>query len=124
MKQAKKLPSEGGLVLIEIGGNDLLGTTTSADFDRDLESLLQRVCIPGRTVLMFELPLPPLMNEYGRVQRRLAARYDVKLIPKRVLMSVLAADGNTLDSIHLSPAGHQRMADNVWSIIEPATQPK
>jgi acyl-CoA thioesterase-1 len=120
MKQAEQLPPEGGLVLIEIGGNDLLGTTSPADFDRDLEALLERVCFPGRTVLMFELPLPPLMNEYGRAQRRLAARYEVKLIPKRVLMSVLADEGATLDSIHLSSAGHQRLADKVWAILESA----
>ncbi|HEX5106265.1 MAG TPA: hypothetical protein VFV87_20740, partial [Pirellulaceae bacterium] len=89
-------------------------------FERDLDRLLERVAVPGRTIVMFELPLPPLANEYGRIQRRLAAKYGVRLIPKRVFISILAADGTTLDSIHLSDAGHQRMADAVWSIIEPA----
>ena len=118
--QCDQLPAEGGLVLLEIGGNDLLGDTPAARFERDLDKLLARTAAPGRTILMFELPLPPLSNEYGRIQRRLARRYDVRLIPKRILMSVLAADGATLDSIHLSDAGHQRMARSLWAIIGPA----
>lgn len=121
-RQCGGLPRDGGLVLVAIGGNDLLGDTPAAQFERDLEQLLKRVAAPGRTVVMFELPLPPLSNEYGRIQRRLAARYDVRLIPKRILMSILAADGTTLDSIHLSPAGHERMAAAVWNLIAPAYQ--
>lgn len=120
LKQADRLPAKGGLVLLEIGGNDILGSTTPGEFSRDLEALLQRVSAGDRTVLMFELPLPPLMNEYGRAQRRLAQQYGVKLIPKRVLMGVLAGDGATLDSIHLSAAGHQRLADAIYRMLEPA----
>ena len=71
---------------------------------------------------MFELPLPPLSNEYGRIQRRLARRYQVRLIPKRIFISVLAGGGATLDSIHLSDDGHQRMAAEVWKVLAPAYQ--
>jgi acyl-CoA thioesterase-1 len=119
LRQADRLPAEGGTVLVEIGGNDLLGSTSAAQFEHDLERLLARVCVPGRVVVMFELPLPPLHNEYGRAQRRLAAAYGVLLIPKRVLLAVLTADGATLDSIHLTPAGHERMAEAVGSLLRP-----
>jgi acyl-CoA thioesterase-1 len=118
--QASQLPKAGGIVLLEIGGNDLLGDTSSAQFERDLDRLLAAVVAKDRTVLMFELPLPPLSNEYGRIQRRLAARYGVHLIPRRVLISVLAGGGATLDSIHLTDAGHEQMAAAVWSILDPA----
>jgi len=130
--QANRLPAEGGLVPIEVGGNDLLledGST--GQFERDLDALLLKVCGSARsleftaspshrTVVMFELPLPPLCNEYGRIQRRLADRYGVRLIPKRVFISVLAGGGATLDSIHLSEDGHRKMAQEVWAIIAPA----
>ena len=119
--QANQLPAAGGLVLIEIGGNDLLLEGGSAiQFQRDLDQLLSQIGAPHRTLVMFELPLPPLCNEYGRIQRRLAARYGVRLIPKRVFISVLAGGGATLDTIHLSEAGHQQMADEVWNVIGPA----
>jgi acyl-CoA thioesterase-1 len=119
LRQANHLPPEGGVVLLEIGGNDLLGSTSSAKFAEDLDHLLSRVCAPGRPVLMFELPLPPFRNEYGRAQRRLAARHDVRLIPKRVFISVLTADGATLDGVHLSPSGHELMADVVLRLLRP-----
>jgi acyl-CoA thioesterase-1 len=66
---------------------------------------------------MFELPLPPLSNEFGRIQRSLAKKYNALLIPKRSFIEVLSADGATLDSIHLSPHGHAQMAALVWSLI-------
>lgn len=69
---------------------------------------------------MFELPLPPFCNEFGRVQRRLAAKHGVTLIPKRVFATVLAGEEATLDSIHLSRAGHERMAEVVWGLIRGA----
>jgi len=120
LKQADRLPARRGIVLLEIGGNDLLGTTPAAEFDRDLDRLLTRVTHPGRVMLMFELPLPPFRNEYGRIQRRLAAKHGVILIPKRVLMGLLSEDGATLDSIHLSPEGHRRMAETGRRLLEPA----
>jgi acyl-CoA thioesterase-1 len=120
LEQAKQLPGRGGLALLEIGGNDLLGSTSAAQFERDLDRLLSQVARPGRAVVMFELPLPPLCNEYGRVQRRLAAQHHISLIPKRLFIAVLTTDGATLDSIHLSPQGHQQIAALVRSLIEPS----
>ena len=84
------------------------------------------VCQPDVQVVMFELPLPPLYNDFGIVQRRLAAQYRVALIPKRVLAGVIAGSGSTIDSLHLSAEGHRAMADAVWSAIGTAygTEPK
>jgi acyl-CoA thioesterase-1 len=108
------------LVIIEIGGNDLLGRTSATQFASDLDALLAHVTEPDRQVVMFELPLPPFRHGYGRIQRVLARKHDVALVPKRVLLSVLAADESTLDTIHLSQAGHERMAARVRTIVERA----
>ncbi len=110
----------GGLVLIEIGGNDVLGSTTAEEFERSLNALLTRVSGPDRQVIMFELPLPPLHNAYGQVQRKLAAHSGVLLIPKHVLMGVIAGQDATLDSIHLTPSGHRHLAASVWQVLSPA----
>jgi acyl-CoA thioesterase-1 len=120
LRQAERLSAEGGIVLLEVGGNDLLGSTSASDFERDLGRLLDRVCLPGRAVLMFELPLPPFCNEYGRIQRRLASRHGVLLIPKRVFLAVLTGERATLDSVHLAREGHERMAETVWQVLRPA----
>jgi len=42
------------------------------------------------------------------------------LIPKRVFLGILAPEEATVDTIHLTSAGHQRMADEVWRLLSPA----
>ena len=120
LKRIREHGIQSSLLLVEIGGNDILGSTTSKEFERDLDTLLTYLKTPGREILMFELPLPPFCHEFGRVQRTLASRHGVHLIPKRVFLDIIAMSGATLDSIHLSQSGHQQMADLVWSLIEPA----
>ena len=108
------------VVIVEIGGNDFLGGGSVADFEAGLDALLKAVCQPGRQVAMFELPIPPLYEGFGRVQRNLASRHGVALIPKRILLSVIAAADATVDSLHLTQQGHDRMADVVWALLAPA----
>lgn len=120
LKRAKKQQIDSPLVFVEIGGNDVLGSTQPADFATDLDALIAHVSAPGRQVVMFELPLLPFYHEYGRHQRRIAAKYGVALVPKRVFLSVLARGGATMDTIHLSQEGHRKMAAMVWSLVDSA----
>ena len=120
---AKGLEQESiaaSVVIVEIGGNDFLGGGSVEDFEAGLEALLKAVCEPGRQVVMFELPIPPLFEGFGRVQRDLASRHGVALIPKRILLSVIEAADATVDSLHLTQQGQDRMAAVVWALLEPA----
>ena len=116
-QQVNLVDAESSILLLEIGGNDLLEGLPVAQFERDLELLLMAARLPGRLVLMFELPLPPLAFRYGEAQRRLAYKYEIALIPKRLLIGVLTSSGATVDGIHLSPNGHARMADLVKKLL-------
>jgi acyl-CoA thioesterase I len=101
-------------VLVCIGGNDMLGKTSAEDFANDLDQLLAvaRGNPPHRrTVLMQELPLIPGAWAFGTIQRRLAAKHGVVLIPKRLLAGVVLTEENVVDGLHLSAAGHERMAE-------------
>ena len=122
LKRARTHAIGAPIVLVEIGGNDLLGSTSSARFSHDLDALLAYLKAPGRQVVMFELPLPPFYQEYGRIQRTLAIKYDVALIPKRIFLGVLAGRDATVDTIHLSGVGHQRMALCVWQLLSSALE--
>lgn len=116
--QALKVEPGPAVVILEIGGNDLLGETSPAGFERDLSRLLEQLHQPGKQLVMFELPLRPLGYRFGWIQRRLAAQYNIRLIPKRVLADVIGGIGHTSDGLHLSEKGHRRMADWVWRFTE------
>jgi acyl-CoA thioesterase-1 len=120
LKRVRQHPIRSPVVVLEIGGNDLLGATSAARFADDLDALLTHLSAPDRQIVMFELPLPPFYHEYGRVQRTAAAKHKVVLVPKRVLLSILADEGATLDTIHLTQPGHQVMADRVWQLVQDA----
>jgi acyl-CoA thioesterase I len=116
LRQAESLNARAenvsAVVLIEIGGNDFFESVRPANFAADLDRLLTTLRRPNRQLLMLELP--PFYNAYGRVQRELAAQHRVPLITKREFAGVVFAPNATLDTAHLSEAGHARFADMVW----------
>ena len=120
LKRARKVQIDSPLVFVEIGGNDVLGSTQPADFATDLEALISHIAAPGRQIVMFELPLLPFYHEYGRHQRSIAAKHGVALVPKRVFLSVLAGNDATMDTVHLSQEGHRKMAETVWGLVHEA----
>jgi acyl-CoA thioesterase I len=114
---AESVTSEDRLVLLEIGGNDLLSGVPSSEFDHALDELLSRLASPRRSVVMFELPLLPNKIAYGQIQRRLSRKYGVVLIPKRYFCNVLGSVNATSDGLHLSQIGAQHMADLVARLL-------
>lgn len=116
LAQAKGIDKDTALVLLEIGGNDLLDD--KGGFEQGLEALLGTVCSPGRLVVMVELPLPPTFNRFGAVQRRLAKTHGVLLIPKKFLARVLGTPGATEDGLHFSNEGHVQLADTLCTLLD------
>jgi hypothetical protein len=114
---------EDRAVLIEIGGNNLLGGEPSYDFEFALNQLLLKLSTPERTIVMFELPVLPHKIAFGQIQRRLATKYGVWLIPKRYFVDVLGGADATLDGLHLSHTGAQRMAALVAKAMSPVLKP-
>jgi len=107
------------IVVVEIGGNDMLGSTSADDFERALDQLLSNLHGDGRCVVMLELPLLPNKVAFGRIQRRLASKHDVFVIPKRFFANVITAEGATEDGLHLSEQGTWSMAYMVMRWIAP-----
>ena len=116
------MTADDRLVLIEIGGNDLIANVSGEEFGRGLEAILAKIQAPGRTVVMFELPLLPHKIAYGQIQRRLALKYGVVMIPKRFFIDVISGADATSDGLHLSPAGTRRMAELVERVLGPLVE--
>jgi acyl-CoA thioesterase I len=112
----------GALVLLEIGGNDMLDHGDTGQFGADLRDLARLVCGPDRQVVMLELPLFPFNNGYGVQQRRVASEYGIALIPRKYFAQVLGERGATIDGIHLSASGHRRMAEMIWEMVGASLQ--
>lgn len=113
----------GDVLLIELGGNDLLGGVPSGEFARNLDALLAEVAACGVPAAMFELPMPPFRSGYLRAQRQLAAKYGIRLIPRRRFAAILSGNESVVDGLHLSNHGHEKMAEVVRGVIRFAPCP-
>lgn len=118
MDQVTGVDDSNSLVFVEIGGNDLLGRTDSKTFYIQLDKLLGKLTAGNNQVVIFELPLFPFCNAFGKAQRNLAAKYGVILLPKHYLTDVFGLNGGTLDGLHLSQKGHDAMANSIYSLIK------
>jgi len=118
-----QVKAQDTLILIEIGGNDLLSGMSATEFGQALDSLLSSLSAPGRTLVMFELPLLPHKIGFGQAQRRLSSKYGVFLIPKHFFTQVLSGADATSDGLHLSESGARRMGTLVARILSPVLKP-
>jgi acyl-CoA thioesterase-1 len=118
MGQIADMVGSNSLVLVEIGGNDLLGHTDSKDFYIQLNQLLGKLAAGNSQIVMFELPLFPFCNAFGKAQRNLARKYNVTLIPKHYLTDVFGLKDGTVDGLHLSQKGHDALANSINSLLK------
>lgn len=116
---AAQVKPQDTVVLIEIGGNDLLSGESAEEFGRTLDSLLSLLSTPRRTLVMFELPLLPHKIGFGQAQRRLSVKYGVFLIPRHFFTQALTGTDATSDGLHLSESGARRMSELVSKALTP-----
>ena len=116
LAQARAIPHGPATVLVELGGNDVLAGTAPARFDSDLRVLLTAVVAQDRQVFMFELPLLPFQNSFGRIQREACKNHGVALLPRSILAGAVALPGNASDGLHLTPRGNTWLAGRMSAL--------
>lgn len=116
--QANSIKETNATVILEIGGNDIIGGTDAGVFQNQLLMLVSSLRLHQHRVLMLELPLFPFQNAIGVAQRSVAAKYDVLLLPKRCFATVLGMRNGTLDGLHLSQSGHNALAGIMAGVVE------
>jgi hypothetical protein len=115
---AAKVTDADSIVIIEIGGNDLIAGMEAAAFEKSLGELHAGLSGKTKAIVMMELPLPPGKMRWGAIQRSYVGR-GVYLVPKRIFVKVLMA-GGSVDGLHLGKPGAEAMAGEMWQIISPA----
>lgn len=98
------------LLILEIGGNDILAGASAQKFHAELDRLLADAAAKCDRIIMLELPMPPFCGAFTSYQRELCAKYKVHLIPKRYFSWVITGAESTVDGLHLSNLGQQKMA--------------
>lgn len=118
IRQAENIIEPNSMVIVEIGGNDLLGGTDAATFRSRLDSLVSALRSHQHQVLIIEIPLFPFQNAFGKAQRSIASKYGAVILPKRYFTKVLGAKEGTLAGLHLSQQGHNVMAEIMARVLQ------
>lgn len=114
------------VVIVETGANDGLRGQAPDSLRANLEAILDLVTAadPPARVLLAGMEAPRnwgagYTDRFRAAYRDVAAERNVPLIPF-LLEGVAAVESlNQADGIHPNPAGHRRVADNVWPWLEP-----
>ena len=117
------------ILVLELGANDGLRGLSVAAMRDNLTQIIERSRerYPDIEIVLAGMEAPPNLGatyttEFRNTFRDLAAKYDAALIP--FLLDGVAAvrELNQDDGIHPNATGQQRLALNVWGVLEPVIQ--
>jgi acyl-CoA hydrolase len=105
------------LVIVELGGNDILRRVPPERTEAALRSVLQRL-IAARTVpVLVELEVP-FAGRYGEIYERLGKEFKVPVV-KDTLHDILTDPALKSDQIHPNAEGYEQLAAAVADEVAP-----
>lgn len=116
------------VLVIALGANDGLRGLAVADMQRNLSTIIQRAQARGIAVLLTGLEAPPnfgggYASEFRQAYRDLAKEHEVAFLP--FLLEGVAGhpEFNQGDGVHPNREGARRVAEHVWTTLEPLLAP-
>jgi acyl-CoA thioesterase-1 len=113
------------MLIVALGANDGLRGLPPEELERNLSEIIERAQRRYIAVILAGMEAPPNFGvEYTRafhqVYPGLARKYHVALVP--FLLLGVAGDSalNQQDGIHPNARGARMVADNVWTVVQPA----
>jgi len=113
-------------LLLQIGGNDGLRGQSPSALKTNLVTIIERTRAkyPDVRVVLAGMKMPPNMGAYAdqfeQVFIQVAKEQRAALVPFLLEGVGGVPDLNLPDGIHPTPQGHRRVAQNVWTVLEPA----
>ena len=114
-------------VVIELGGHDFLKSRSRQETRAELEAMILESRAVGAEVILFEIPRGVVMDGYGGLERELARKHDIEVIPDGAIrqliffspLTPLGWTGRKLsnDGLHPNERGHAFMADRVGDAL-------
>lgn len=112
------------IVVVALGANDGLRGLPTAELQKNLAAIIERVQARDVKVVLAGMEAPPnngpeYAARFRAVYTDLARKYDIPLVP--FLLDGVAGDPafNQADGIHPNVEGARRVADTVWLVLEP-----
>ena len=107
------------LVIMSLGGNDMLGKVNDAEITLNLRRIIQIIQARGASVVLFGVPRPGLITSapefYAELAKELGIPYEGKIVT-----DVLYHPDQKSDMIHPNAKGYRRMAEAFAALLKKA----
>jgi lysophospholipase L1-like esterase len=107
------------LMIVSLGGNDLLGRANDAEIKANLRQILQTIQGRGISVVLFGVPKPALITSAAPFYEELAKELNIPYEGK-VVTDVLYRPDQKSDPIHPNAKGYRRMAEAFADLLKKA----
>ena len=104
------------LVILCLGGNDLLQRTDEARIVANLRAMIDMIKASGADVVLVGVPSPGLVLSTAPFYEELAREFNIPCECEAVA-DILSSPGLKSDQIHPNAAGYRRMAEAVAGVI-------
>ncbi len=118
------IKAEPEIIILALGGNDFIQRKKLDEVEANLRVLVTKIQEVNADILMIGVIAPPTRGfDYSldsrKVFERVAEDFDLTLMPSYFKGILLDSRYMQSDGIHPKPAGHVKIADNVWELLEP-----
>jgi acyl-CoA thioesterase-1 len=118
------LASDVDVLVLALGANDGLSRVPVAVVERNLAAIIETAQRRSVRVLLCGMEALPAGGwnytiEFHRLFPRLAAEYDVPLVPFLLTGVVFNRELIGPDGVHPNAAGSRRIAETIWPYLEP-----
>lgn len=108
------------MVIVELGGNDILRSVPPARSEAALRQVLDRLLAARVVPVLVEIEVP-FRGQYAEVFERIDDDYDIPMVDETLGEILVDADLKA-DPIHPNAAGHQVLAEAVADVVEPIVE--
>ena len=108
------------MVIVELGGNDILRQVPPARTEAALRQVLDRLLAARVVPVLVELEVP-FAGRYSDVFDRIADDYDIPMV-EDTLGEILVDPALKADPIHPNAQGHVELAEAIADVVEPIVE--
>ncbi len=115
------LSKNPSVVIIELGGNDLLDRVDSNVTQKNLDLILSKIKPTGAKIVILGIKFFLFNQKYETDLQKLAEKYNATFVPD-ILEGIITDQSLKHDDIHPNAKGYQKIADKLIPILTPLIQ--